>query len=172
MRKAVSVSAPCPIRWVPEENFEALPARIKRAVDEALVLRMVSKNNPVSAWVLGEAWRSGELEAEQHIKNRDDEAFAAAPQNVECLYIFTYHKTPIVKVLRDKRDSPSPRVQFTLGGLNTKSTRDRLNRYAVVLGVKFYCWQDDNKAWALWVHDGEVFWEPLDCDDHIIATLY
>ena len=159
-------------RWVPDKAFKKMPARMQQAIDAALVLRRSPSNSPSTAWALGEAWRSGELEKLQHIKNKDDKAYVAHPNNLGCSYIFCYHSTPIVKVLTDIVDSPSPRVSFTLGGWNTKATRERLNRYAVILGVKFYCWQQDNQPWAIWVHDGDVFWEPMDRDDKIIATLY
>jgi len=105
-------------------------------------------------------------------KNGEDCLLLAAPQNVETLALFYFLDNCIVKVLRPKRGMPEPRVQFSLCGMPTMSTRMRLNRYAIELGVKFFVWQDDKVQWCLWVKDGMVQWAPMGPDDKVIATNF
>ena len=162
-------------QWMPEEAYEGLPAHIKRAQEKAVELRESGDQSPFSTYSLAfhyhshrNLYKEGKVAFERKIINESMQF--AMPQNVDCEAMFYFHDHNIVSVLRDKKDAPSPRLRFSLCGFNTKSTRDRLNRYAADLGVKFYCWRHENSAWAIWVHDGTVFWSPMCNDDSIIAT--
>ena len=165
-------------QWMAEEAYEGLHAHIKRAQEKAVELRVSGSNSPVSAYRMAFHYHSHRSIYREHperlpsaqANHRSDVLQFAMPQNVDCEAMFYYYGSNIVSVLRDKKDSPSPRLRFSLCGFNTKSTRDRLNRYAADLGVKFYCWRNNNTAWAIWVHDGTVFWAPMGDDDSIIAT--
>ncbi len=166
-------------QWMPGEKYNGLHAHIKRAQEKAVILRVSEDNSPVVAHRLAFHYLS-------HLKQtkseglfdiydrgmilRDDEMWFVSRFDVDSRAVFYYNWHNIVSVLRDKKNSPSPRVRFSLCGFNTKSTRDRLNRYAADLGVKFYCWRHSNSAWAIWVLDGTVLWGPIDAYDSIIAT--
>ena len=162
--------------WMPSGRYAGLHAHVKRAQDRAIILRSSGDNSPVTAHRLVFHYLS---HLEQHRSEglhgcgmtlRDDEISFASKYHVDSEALFSYYGANIVSVLRDKKGSPSPRVRFSLCGFNTKSTRDRLNRYAADLGVKFYCWRHTNSAWAIWVLDGTVLWGPIDTYDSIIAT--
>ena len=165
-------------QWMAEEIYEGLHVHIKRAQESAVLMRESGDNSPVSAHRMAFHYHShrkinrefpAQLLDDNYSKSHDMMQFAVR-QNVDCEAMFYYHEHNIVSVLRDKKDSPSPRLRFSLCGFNTKAIRDRLNRYATDLGVKFYCWRHKNSAWAIWVHDGVVFWSPIDNGDSIIAT--
>ena len=162
-------------QWMAEEIYEGLHVHIKRAQESAVLMRESGDQSPFSAYSLAfhyhshrKLYKEGRASFERKIGN--DSMQFAVPQNVDCEAMFYILGSNIVSVLRDKKDTPSPRLRFSLCGWNTKSTRDRLNRYATALGVKFYCWRNNNTAWAIWVHDGVVFWSPIDNGDSIIAT--
>ncbi len=165
-------------QWMPKQIYYGLYAHIKRAQEIAVLMRESEDNSPVAAYMLAFHYHSHRGIYREHpeklptkqINQGSDMLQFAMPQNVDCEALFYLHNNNIVSVLRDKKDAPSPRLRFSLCGWNTKSTRDRLNRYAVNLGVKFYCWKHNHSAWAIWVHDGTVFWGPIDSDDSIIAT--
>ena len=166
-------------QWMPSEKYDGLHAHIKRAQERAVIIRVSGDNSPVAAHRMVFHYLS-------HLKQsknkglfdlyvcgmilRGDEMRFAYKFHVDSEAMFYYHESNIVSVLRDKKGSPSPRVRFSLCGFNTKSIRDRLNRYAADLGVKFYCWRHSNSAWAIWVLDGTVLWGPIDTYDSIIAT--
>jgi len=155
--------------WIPKRKLNRLNANYKRGMVKALELRVSASTLPLSVHKLANWWL-GELLNDKITKQGNDHAYIAATHNIECQAFFLYHENLIVKVLRDKRGTPSPRIQFTLAGYDTKATIVRLNRYAVELGVKFYCWKYENQMWAIWVHDGTVLWSPIDKSDQIIAT--
>ncbi len=163
-------------QWMAEEAYEGLPVHIKRAQEKAVVLRGSGDNVPVSAHRMAFHYHShlkrhkSEGLYETYLTLKNDRVEFPSRLHVDCDALFYYHGHNIVSVLRDKRDMPSPRLRFSLCGWNTKSTRIRLNRYAADLGVKFYCWRNNNTAWAIWVLDGTVFWAPMGNDDSIIAT--
>jgi len=162
--------------WMPSEKYDSLRAHTKRAHERAVILRWSGDNSPVSAYKMSFHYLSNRLEhrskglygAGLDIKN--DSMDFASKHHIDAEAHFYYYNNNIVSVLRDKRDSPSPRLRFSLCGFNKKATRDRLNRYAADLGVKFYCWRHSNSAWAIWVLDGTVLWGPIDTYDSIIAT--
>ncbi len=163
-------------QWMPSEKYEGLHAHIKRAQEKAIIIRGNGYNSLAVVHNLvfhyhshRRLYKEGKAAFGRSIGNNDAMQFASA-QNVDSEAMFYYHEANIVSLLRDKKGSPSPRVRFSLCGFNTKSTRDRLNRYAADLGVKFYCWRHSNSAWAIWVLDGTVLWGPIDAYDSIIAT--
>ena len=163
-------------QWMAKEAYEDLHAHIKRAQEKAVEIRVNGSNSPVSAHRMAFHYHShlkrhkSEGLYETYLTLRNDEIWFASKFHVDCEAMFYYHGHNIVSVLRDKKDAPSPRLRFSLCGWNTKSTRERLNRYAADLGTKFYCWRHNNTAWAIWVLDGTVFWAPMGNDDSIIAT--
>ncbi|MCH7911102.1 MAG: hypothetical protein IIB38_16000 [Candidatus Hydrogenedentes bacterium] len=159
-------------QWMAKEIYEGLHVHIKRAQESAVLMRESGDNSPVSAHETAFYYHSHR----KQYKNGTLHRVVARNKNDTIMFVmggealFYFHDHNIVSVLRDKKDAPSPRLRFSLCGQNTKSTRDRLNRYATDLGVKFYCWRHKNTAWAIWVHDGVVFWSPIDNGDSIIAT--
>ncbi len=163
-------------QWMPKDDYEAAHVHIKRAQEKAVAGWGSADTSPQSAHRVAFHYHSHRKKHETEglhgcgISAKTDKMEFAGLFNVDSEALFYYHGHNIVSVLRDKKDMPAPRVRFSLCSHNTKSTRDRLNRYAVDLGVKFYCWKHNHSAFALWVHDGTVFWGPICADDSIIAT--
>ncbi len=159
--------------WIPD-SMDA-PAHVRHAERVARGLRTpdsrMYNTSPVAATRL--AWLYKSDNPKRHkFTNGEDTLYIAMPQNVEALAMFHFLSSCIVKVLRPKKNMPNPRVQFSLCGWPNKSTRMRLNRYAIELGVKLYVWQHENVQWCLWVHDGTVQFAPLGNDDKVIATNF
>jgi len=162
--------------WLPPGQLgQRAPAHVKNAEKVARGLRTPTarstNTSPAAAVRLVWLYKNGNPK-KCFFKNGEDELYIASARHIDTLCWFNFLGSCIVKVLRPKRGMPEPRVQFSLCGVPTMSTRMRLNRYAIELGVKFFVWQDDKVQWCLWVKDGMVQWAPMGPDDKVIATNF
>jgi len=163
--------------WLTSKLFHAAPTHVKNAQAVALNLTYTKSKIPavissLVSWYFDKspAGKEGLTEDGWTITRHDDTAAHHTVYHIDTQSAFSFQERVLVHVLRNKRDSPSPRLRFTLGGSDTPGARSRLNGYAVLFGVKFYCWRHKGVTWSLWVHDGTVSYAPISATDSVIAT--
>ena len=158
--------------WLSKELLDSAPAHVKQGHRAALNYRMHGKSIDEVRGLVSyfKDVQLGVLRPASQIERRDLLEFGSGLDGLGAQ--FRYHKAtgPLVQVWPVIKGVPSPRLRLSLGGVNIKATRDRLNSYAREFGVKFYCYQHRGVTWAIWVLDGTSMFAPLGDTDRVFCT--